>query len=286
MIKMNVSLDDQALHQILSQLSPFGKNLPMTEVAVKSAAGFIRDSWRGYALRGSLGGIEQLKRPNGGYARSIKIERHGPLAFEIYSEAEIAEWLEKGTQAYDMKKTHTTGPRSRVSELHVIKRGPKKGQTRGGYPYLIVPFRWGTPGALSRNVMPVNVYNTVKKFNKMKTLVSADKSPIKTPNARGQMVGRAKYNRNYDQLSQMDSAGTVQEKTRMDGMVRAMDETGKDRAGGYFTFRVISSDPRVNPRSWWNPGIKARPVTETVAKVTKDQVSSSIENALRGDLGL
>lgn len=275
MIKMNIALNDQALYEILARLSPFGKGLPMTERAAKTSASIIRDAWRGYAMGGSLGGIETLKNPNGGYARSIKINQKGKLSYEIVSEAQIAEWLEKGTPKFDMKKTHTKGPRSRVSER--------------GYGYLIVPFRWGTPQTVGfRNVMSINAYNIVKKFEKMRTLVSADNSTKQTPNNQtpSQMVGRAQYNQGYDQLSGIEFEGTIEEKTRMDGMVRAEDSTGKNRASGYFTFRVISADPKANPESWIHPGIRARPVTETVAKTTQETVTNIIDGALRGDLGL
>jgi len=278
MIKMNIAVNDQALYEILTRLSPFGRNLPMTETAAKTAASYIRDAWRGYAMGGSLGGIEKLKNPNGGYARSIKINRRGPLSYEIISEAQIAEWLESGTPSFDMKKTHTKGPRSRISEE--------------GYPYLIVPFQWGTPGKKGqkpvgfRSVMPINVYKIVSKFNKMTTLVDAKNSNKKTPNNQtpSQMVGRAQYNKGYDRLSGAEFAGTVEEKTRMDGMVRAEDSTGKDRAAGYFTFRVISA--KSPPGSWINPGIRARPVTQAVANSTRKFVEESIGDALRGDLNL
>ena len=276
MIKMNIAVNDQALYTVLAGLSPFGRGLPRTEGAAKTAASVIQNAWRGYAMGGSLGGIEKLKNPNGGYARSIKINKRGPLSYEIASEAQIAEWLENGTSKFDMKDTHTKGPRSRIS--------------RRGYGYLIVPFRWGTPGSIGfRSVISPNAYKVVSQFKKMKTLVDAKNSSVQTPNNQkpSRMVGRAQYNRGYDRLSGAEFDGTEEEKTRMDGMIRSTDDTGKNRSGGYFTFRVISADPDIKkPDSWMHPGIRARPVTETVAKVTREPISELIDNALRGDLGL
>lgn len=273
MIKMNIAVNDQALYEILARLSPFGRNLPRTEGAAKTAASIIRDAWRGYAMGGSLVGIEKLKMPSGEYARSIKINQLGPLAFEIFSEAQIAEWLEKGTSDFDMKKTHTRGPRSRVS----LK----------GHRYLIVPFRWGTPKTVTfrKNVMPSSVYAVVKTKKFQATRVTGDTHF--EMNARGEDVERQEYS-SADKKKPWGStlqAHMDEEVTdRMVGMSKMVGQGGK--SSGYFTFRVISSDPDVNPKSWMHPGIRARPVTETVAKTTKETVSDLIDNALRGDLGL
>jgi len=272
MIKMNIAVKDQPLYEILARLSPFGRDLPMTETAAKTAASYIRDAWRGYAMGGSLGGIEKLKNPNGGYARSIKINRRGPLSYEIISEAQIAEWLESGTPSFDMKKTHTIGPRSRVS----LK----------GYPYLIVPFRWGTPKTVTfGNVMPSSVYKIVKAKKFKATSVTGNTHF--EPNAGGQDVERQEYS-SADKKKSWGStlkASMDNEVTdRMEGMSKMTGQGGK--SSGYFTFRVISSDPDANPTSWIHPGIRARPVTETVANTTRETVSDLIDNALRGDLGL
>jgi hypothetical protein len=281
MIKMNIALNDQALYEILARLSPWGNDFSMTKIAAEKAANHILEQWRAFALGGDLDGVERLKKPNRWYFSSIKTRPLGHLSYEIYSEAPIADWIENGTRSFDMKKTHTIGPKSRISK-------------KTGVPYLIVPFQWGTPRTVKfGNVMPQSVYNIVKKFEKMRTLRSADDAleKDKTPNNQtpSRMVGRAKYNKGYDRLSGMDFAGTVEEKLKlassnMAGMVRAEDSTGKNRASGYFTFRVISAASR--PGSWINPGIKARHVTEAVVKKTKEPVSEIINEALRVDLKL
>jgi hypothetical protein len=272
MIKMNIAVNDRVLYEILARLSPFGRNLPRTEIAAKTAASIIRNAWRGYAMGGSLGGIEQLKKPSGGYARSIKINQLGPLSYEIFSDAPIAEWLEKGTSAFDMKKTHTIGPRSRVS----LK----------GYPYLIVPFRWGTPKTVGfRNVMTSSVYKVVKAKEFQATRVTMDTHF--EMNARGKDVERHEYSSADEKNPWGSTLQTHMDEDVTDNMVGMSKMAGQGgKSSGYFTFRVISSDPDVNPRSWMHPGIRARPVTETVAKTTKETVSALINNALRGDLGL
>jgi len=263
MIKMKITTDKDLLDEVLKHLFV---SLPQTQSAVKAAAEVVQATWRGFAQGGTLPGVEKLKNPNGAYARSIKMSQVGPYSWEIVSEAEIAEWLENGTKPFDMKKTHTKGPRSRVGK-------PDKFGNR--YPYLIVPFRWGTPGSLGRNEMGPSIYNIVSQFKKMRTLVSADESSVKTPNAAGQMVGRAQYNNDYGRLG-----GDGDTK----GMVRTTDDTGKDRSGGYLTFRIISSHPKAT--GWNHPGMRARPIKRAVEEASRAAVNEIVDQGLRGDLGL
>jgi hypothetical protein len=71
---------------------------------------------------------------------------------------------------------------------------------------------------------------------------------------------------------------------RMEGMSKMKGQGGK--SSGYFTFRVISADPNVNSASWWHPGIKARPVTQAVVNVTRDNVNGLISQGLMKDMRL
>ena len=168
-----------------------------------------------------------------------------------------------------MKKTHPFGPKSRVSE--------------DGVPYLIIPIRWGTPGNNGeqrvgfKNVMPRSVYNTVVKYKKMRTLVDAQESSIRTPNARGQMVGRAQYNKGYDQLKGSGNGN-------MRGMVRSTDDTGGDKSGGYFTFRVISANSPAH--SWIRRAVPPRPVTRALAENTREEINSMVALAAIKDFSL
>jgi len=277
MIRMKVTVDNahlERLQYLLTKIGAQSGNLPGAANAMKAGASIVRDTWKGFAMGAPLPGVtEPLKSPNRGYAQSIKTQQTGPFEHEIYSESEIAARIENGTPELDMKTTHPYGPRSRVS--------------KDGVPYLIVPMRWGTPGTVGfKNVMPINVYSVVNKFRKMKTIVDANNSTFQTPNAQtpNKMVGRAQYNKGYSRLSGMDFEGTVEEKTRMGGMVRSTDSTGKNRSGGYFTFRIISA--RSPARSWIRPATPARNVTRAVAQETKEAIDTMVGAAIMGDLGL
>ena len=270
MIRMKISVNNPLLEELLYALKATATDnlLPKTRDAMEKGAGKIQNVWQNYALgKERLPDVAALKNPSGKYAESIKTEPAGSFAYEIYSEAAIAERIENGTHELDMKRTHLFGPKSRVS--------------KEGFPYVIIPLRWKTPKTIGfKKVMPVNIYNKVKEFKKIETLVGADKSLVKTQNYSGEMVGRAQYNRGYDKLNDTSSGN-------MNGMVRSTDETGIDQSGGYFTFRIISAKQLVTkPYSWIRPATPAYNVTRGLKEYTEDEIGMMVEDAIMEDFGL
>jgi hypothetical protein len=157
-----------------------------------------------------------------------------------------------------------------------------------GYPYLIVPFRWGTPRTVSfRNIMPESVYNILKNkktFQQTKTTVSADNGE-KTPNARGEMVGRAQYSDVSERKPWGDRLTADMGEDITDNMVGMSSILGKNgKAAGYLTFRVISAAPGAT--GWIKPAMRARPVTRAVSSVAQETINNAIDSAARKDLGL
>ena len=273
MIRMKIAENNSLLAELQYRLLKFGQgSMPATSDAMKAAADHIQEKWRGYANGGDLDGVERLNSPSWEYARSIKVNKLGLFQYEIYSELKLAKRIEDGIPDHDMKTTHPYGPKSRVSKK--------------GVPYLIIPFSWGTPGGKNKpvgfkNIMPKSVYNTVKNLKKMRTLTDADNSSKKTPNAQNpsKMVGRAEYNSGYGRLKGSDFAGTIEQKTRMSGMVRL--DTGKSK---YFTFRIISAKSPAS--SWIRKGEPARPVTRALANYSQKFIETIVDVAIKEDLGL
>jgi hypothetical protein len=283
MVKMNISVDNDILLQLQMALARFGEgSLPGVSAAMQSSASLVRTTWQGFARGGSLPGIESLKNPSGKYARSIRIDRKGPFDYEVYSDAEVADWIENGTEELDMKTTHPYGPRSRISKK--------------GVPYLIVPFRWGTPGRNGqkrvgfRNIIPDQIYKQLlisrkMKFQTSKVTASADTSDNLELNYNNRMVGvasRAKYEWGDRVFSvDVDSlTGGSREDHFADGMVKMEGQGGK--SAGYLTFRIISA----NGHGWIKPATRARPVTRAVASVTQGTINDIIDGAVREELGL
>jgi len=275
MLKMEIGVTSY-LEELQFHLAKLASgSLPATADAMGAGAKIIQNTWRDFAMGGPLPGIlDTLKRPNGAYARSIHISRQGPFNYEIASEAQIAEWIENGTKELDMKTTHPFGPRSRMS--------------KEGFPYLIVPFRWGTPGTIGfKNVMPRSVYGIVKnKINFRQTKVL--NATHTEPNYSGKEVERREYSGADkkggwgDRLEADMGEGVT---PNMEGMSSMLGQNG--RAAGYFTFRVISSKQLVTrPYAWIKPAMPARPVTKAVADVTRTEIEEMVGEAIGEDLGI
>ena len=276
MIRMKVGTNNSHLEELQYYLAKMGTQtrvLPYTADAMKHGAERIRDKWRGFAEGGQLDGVKPLKNGSRRYTESIQTNQTGPFEHEIYSDAEIADWIENGTKELDMKTTHPYGPRSRVSKK--------------GVPYLIVPFQWGTEeGTIRsgpRNIVPKDLVSLMlnkKKFKQSKTVVSADKSTHTKPNAAGVEVGRAKYQ--WGGRLNKDLGD-------MAGMVRfeqgsATDNPDRRRYGGYFTFRIISAKSPKN--SWIKPATPARHVTQALVRDTQEYITKLVELSIAEDLPL
>jgi hypothetical protein len=292
MIQMKIEMQDDLLNELTARLT-IVKSLPATQWALDEAAKFIRQCWQGYLIGKRDLGIEPMKPPSGRLVNTIKIATPGRLRRVVYSESEGMKRLITGTPEIDMKETHTRGPRSRVSMK--------------GVPYVIIPLRWGTPPkkgeqrvGFGKNVMPVDVYKIVENkmtFRPTITTVGADKSDYKTPNARGEMVGRAQYSDVLREKAWGDRLSSEQlgmEGSNMEGMSNMLGDDGK--TAGYFTFRIISREKpedwgrRPHKKSWeesWRkPATHGRPITQGVVNATQDDVNKLLEMAVRKDLGL
>jgi hypothetical protein len=277
MVKLNVTMDNDILQQLQMALAQFGEgSMPFTASTMKGAAGKIAEDWRIFAQGGSLNGVEPLPRPNRSYLFGVKVRRLGPFEYEIYNESKSAERIENGTPELDMKTTHPYGPKSRVSQK--------------GMPYLIVPFRWGTPGTKRnprvgfRNVMPEAVYNIVKnkkKFRQTKTMVDADNGE-KTLNARGEMVGRAQYSDVSGNKPWGDRLTADMGQSITDNMVGMSSMLGQNRkAAGYLTFRIISA---TSPQgSWIKPRVEPRHVVDALAESNREFINTEVEAAIMED---
>jgi hypothetical protein len=279
---MSIATDNTALAELQFALAKLGQgSMPSTAGAMNAGAKLIQDTWKGFALGGALPGItEKLKNPNGGYARSIRIDKLGPFQYEIYSEAKVAKLIEDGTPEHDMKTTHPFGARSRMSKK--------------GVPYLIIPFRWGTPEGSDgkrvgfKNIMPKSVYQIVKNKKQFRQ-TKVKKTTHNEPNARGQQVERHEYTGvgskgnekgNWGDRLKLGMGDEVTQ--NMEGMSRMVGQDGK--SAGYFTFRVISAKSPAN--SWVKPAVAARPVTSAVADNTHQAIGAMVEASILEDLGL
>jgi len=166
-----------------------------------------------------------------------------------------------------------------------LLNSPKAKQGKNG-PYLVVPFRHGTPGTSGRNVgapMPGPIHTVVKKL--MPTLSRPGK-PVSTAGGQTTVYGK----RLHPKLPMRQAARRILQRKEKPwhttglymGMVRkAQNTAGGLKTSGYQTFRTITGNtnqeafkdekgefgPAGDMRGHWvHPGIKPRNLARQVEK--------------------
>ena len=245
--------------------------LPNTDMAFQKAAQMVRQMWIGF-LQGSvqLPGVETPDRVTSAMVKSIKTQdKTSPEEFfhTIYSDNRQLEELNKGRKEveYDMKQTHPYGKKSRVS--------------KAGVPYLIIPFRWGTPNgkgtkrARFNNVIPQFKYETSVKGLEISS-VNALKSYFEA-NFKGENIQRQGYNWAKNGRLKADQAWD----DRSVGMVRMKDVTGST----YFTFRIVSAKSPANSWIYHRDAKQGTNYMEALAREVMPKVDKMINDGLRAD---
>lgn len=262
-ITIAAGLSVEGINFAIAQGGGSEASFPLVSAALDQAQKLIAENWKVFALgANNLSGIEPLKHPQGNYARSIQT---GKSNFKriVYSDSPVAGLIERGHPAFDMKQTHTIGPKSRRTK-------------DGKYSYVIVPFRFGTPKAVrfGGNVMDNHTYRQVEK----QSLRSAVSPGYHSPNAQGEQVFRNSAEWKGKGKHRLSAPGT-----NMHGMIRSdgtMNEAGirNEKSGGYVTFRVISNR-NLESVGWINPYQKAKPVSTRLAELNAEAIGKALLNA-------
>lgn len=241
--------------------------LPELAQYVKGTAYKIKNTWINYLLKEeSLPGVEFLEKTNKNMIESVKIKKNRDFNYTVFSDSVEMEKATKGTDPvyYDMKKTHPYGKKSRVSKK--------------GVPYLIIPFRWGTPNGKDtkrrwNSFIPMAEYNTsVKKLEKSMRAPDGNGNYTHVEkNYKGEDIERSNYSWG-DRLTGWND--------RSAGMVR-MKDSGKST---YWTFRIISANSKQGTWLYWKDGQKGvnfiSALREVYAKKYKENFVTAMENDL------
>lgn len=268
MIKAEITLDDELMEQLRSHLEYFASNngktvAPQTMNAFNMATREIQKAWQNWSMGESIEGAINIKNPSPNIARSIKVNKQNDFSAEIYSENQQMVTIQKGKQAQDMKLTYPYGNKSRVGHKKI-------NGVMQNVPYLIIPFRWGTPnkegGARAHfsNMIPTDIHNFVKK----KSFAASQRtgSTHYSENAMGNDVERSEY----EWGNRLESEGNI------NGLVKMQGNT-------YFTFRIISANSK--PESWWKKAVPANNVVGALAAKLSPRVAEIVETGLKADLG-
>lgn len=247
-----------ALKRAIGRLALTKEHLPELSIAFDQSASLIRKVWAGWAMGGSLDGVDAISNPSSALAASIRIDRRGDFSVFVGTDSDQMRRIQEGVSEFDMKKTHPYGKRSRVSKR--------------GVPYLIVPFRWGTNNGKNKrahfaNTIPIDVskYIQGRSFKKSRR---TDTTHLEA-NYAGEDIERSEYEwgdrLSYDHDPDDSVARNAQGMVRMSG------------GSGYFTFRVISVNSPA--QSWIRKAKAGQDVVGAVAKTAQPHVDAIITAA-------
>ena len=261
----------------LTQLKNLAENFPknMTEAALPNtaeafnrAAILVRQMWSDY-LAGSqqLNGIDFLSGVTSSMVQSIRARQNGDFDHTIYSDNIQLERKTKGQKEveYDMKQTHPYGKKSRVSKK--------------GIPYLIIPFRWGTPNqkgtkrAHFNNVIPQMNYETSVKGLKISAVNEAKK--YFEANFKGEDIER----QGYDWAKKGRLTKEQAWNDRSVGMVRMKDVRGST----YFTFRIVSAKSPANSWIYHKDAVPGVDVLAALERTASNKIENIINEGIAAD---
>ena len=274
---IKLSLDIDIPHN-----APFNrKTLPAFGAAFDSLVNLAHQKWMQYALGTPLPDGSVITPRSGSYARSIATRQLGEFSFEIYSDSPYAISIEAGMPARDLHNLLSRSRRTRLS---------KKGKR-----YLIIPFRWGTPGTANgprvgfgHNVMPQQVHDAwlSQKLGAASRIIGETTRISATGDVVPQKIYKWGGRLQQNDLTAMGIGTTFRGKTYkthpMAGMVQMRRPGGK--GGGkhsqYLTFRVLSED---SP-GWRVPAVPGKWPAKTVGQEIERIGPEILRKAMEHDI--
>lgn len=254
--------------------------LPNTAAAFSQAAKYVHNMWTGY-LRGEkpLQGIDFMSGVTSSMVNSIKMRYRGDLHYDIYSDSMQLDKKVKGQKEveFDMKEKYPYGKHSRVSKK--------------GIPYLIIPFRWGTPNEKGTKRAHFNNFIPQKNYNM--SVSGLDISSVKSlkdhfeKNARGEDIARWGYNWVKGSRLSDDDAWEMENKRgnkySSQGMVRMLDTKKNSTSSTYFTFRIISAKSPADSWIYHRDAIPAVDMMGALERTVLPEVEKFINTGIKAD---
>ena len=280
MFTMSIVPSDDVLVGLIARMRAIGTGagLENTQSALDKMAQAIATKWQR-----QVGDKNVIERP-------IVID---PFTRRVYSKSKMVHWLEEGLPAYDMRQTHTHGPKSRVVKPRLGPGGKLITQWKvknpdgsyrtvmAGSAYAIIPFHHHVADKGTDNNKKLgDVYNDVRRqmkpssFKRSYVTKSPANSNTSTPNAMGDMVKRAEY----EWGARLEFPDEPEFKN-LQGMVPMNDP----KQSQYMSFRVVSVNSPAS--TWQHPGIKARHYLKNILDEGQEQIANVIEAALGRDFG-
>lgn len=237
--------------------------------------------WQAYAAGAALPDGRKIRIRSGGYEGSIHTRQTGPFEGEIFSDAPHADALERGMPPRDLKRMLDSSLKVRIS--------------KAGKRYLIIPFRHGTPDAVTlQSVMPPEVHDLWRGLRKSRVLntgMRASGTGALDIRTRNPVLVPARNYRWGDRLTvtQLNAAGVHGERARrMQGMVHFQNPSGRGggKHGQYLTFRIMTEGSRgwltKGTPGYWPARTTAEQLRPQAERVFAKSVALDVEQALAG----
>jgi len=245
--------------------------LPNLQYAIATIAEKAAERWRESVYRAKLWSVEK-----DAYRASISWKMTGPLEALVFTDYKLAEAIENGRPARDLKAVLPTAKKARMA-----KRGPHAGQL-----YLIIPFRHNIPSASGASAsapqMPPDIYKLAKDLapTRRRGLSEARRNRL---SATGYVVPRHGYA--WGGKLPAGLAPRLKPNHVTDpyaGMVRMDTSTGKAKSSAYMTMRTMgawSSGWIVPPK----PGLF---LVKGVSDAMRPVFNAAIFAAMKADAGI
>lgn len=205
----------------------------MMDFVVKEITHRFADEWTNEANR-------TLKSSRQEYISNLNVVDEGFAKGAVVLTGWLPNAVEQGLDAYDMKLGLLNGPNSRP--------------TKSGGRMNVVPFTFGTPGALEENfsnILPQSVYEAIKSKPQNVVLPGGGMSTRPLKEEEVPQAFREPQKKSV-KLPQAKNAKEYQHKSSIYVGVRRVQDnvTGQNR---YTSFRAVSDNS--DPNSWLHPGI-------------------------------
>ena len=256
-------------------------SFPSLAGAFRALAQAAHEKWVEYAHGAPLPSGKSIGVRSGSYARSIAVREHGPFEKEIYSDLSYARSIEEGSPARDLHDLLATSKKTRVNAK--------------GKRYLIIPFRWGTPGTqgFGKNVMTPQVHQGWLKgdYGGSSRIVRVGQRISGSGHTVPQRIYAWGGRLGQGELSKLgigtEFHGKKYRTHPMAGMVQmrnASQQRGQKHTS-YMTFRVMSE----GSPGWKVPAIPgkwpARTVSEQIRPIAEKVLRDAAERDVRAILG-
>lgn len=243
------------------------KVLPHLSQSVRAVAQVVQTNWMNAVYQARLWQGEKTA-----YMESIQVQMTGPFSALVWSDYRLAEEIETGRPARDLKRMLDTSQKVRA--------------TKDGRRFLVIPFRHNTPGNEAHGpAMPTQIYEQARqlapssvtgKTTRMSGLVASD-----TKTKKRLTVPQNTYQWGQKLPGAILGPNQKGKTDRFSGMYRFNTSSGGGKSSKFLTFRVMME----GSQGWIVPPQPGLHLAQKVASDMQPLAETAFQEAMKRDLG-